>query len=390
MSAAWQGRPLWAEVDLDALAHNVGVLRRRVPGSELMAVVKANAYGHGAVAVAAAALAAGATRLGVACVDEAIQLRAAGIEAPILVLGHSPPHEAAALVAHNVTATIDSPALADALSAEAQRRGRRSPVHIEVDTGMSRFGLAPVDAVAMGRALRSREWLDLEGLYTHFATADEADKAFTRRQYEALLWVAEQLGSVPVRHAANSAAVLDLPEMALEMVRPGIALYGIYPSNAVARSEELRPVLSLRARVARVHWLQPGQAVSYGRTWVAERTTRVALVPCGYADGLRRGLSNRAALLVRGRPVPIRGRVCMDSCMVDVTDLLEVAVGDEVTIIGSDGDAVLPIAELAELEGTIPYEILCGISARVPRLFLRDGQVVSATTLVSAAPTEIQ
>ncbi|MBI2911097.1 MAG: alanine racemase [Chloroflexi bacterium] len=384
LSAAWQGRPLWAEVDLDALAHNVAVLRRRVPRSELMAVVKANAYGHGAVAVAAAALGAGASRLGVACVDEAVQLRAAGIEAPILVLGHSPPHEAAALVAHDVTATIDSLALADVLSAEAQRRGRRLPVHMEVDTGMSRFGLSPVDAVTIGRALSEREGLELEGLYTHFATADEADKGFTHRQYEALLWAAEQLGSVAVRHAANSAAVLDLPEMALEMVRPGISLYGIYPSGAVARGADLRPVLSLRARVARTHWLQPGQAVSYGRTWVAERATRIALVPCGYADGLRRGLSNRASLLVRGRRAPIRGRVCMDSCMVDVTDLPDVAVGDEVTIIGVDGDAVLPVEELAELEGTIPYEILCGISARVPRLFLRDGQMVSTTTLVSA------
>ncbi len=349
-----------------------------------MAVVKANAYGHGAVAVAAAALGAGAARLGVACVDEAVQLRAAGIGAPILVLGHTPPHESAAVVAQGVTATVDSLELADALSGECQRLGRRSPVHIEVDTGMSRFGLSPADAVTMGRAVRVREGLELEGLYTHFATADEADKGFTRRQFDALLWVAEQLGSVPVRHAGNSAAVLDLPEMALEMVRPGISLYGIYPSDAVARAQDLRPVLSLRARVARVHWLQPGQAVSYGRTWVAERATRIALVPCGYADGLRRGLSNRGSLLVRGRRVPIRGRVCMDSCMVDVTGVPDVAVGDEVTIIGSDGDAVLPVEELAAMEGTIPYEILCGISARVPRLFLHDGQIVSSTTLVSA------
>lgn len=350
-----------------------------------MAVVKANAYGHGAVPVAAAALEAGATRLGVACVDEAVQLRSAGIEAPILVLGHTPPHEAAAIVTHSVTASIDSLELADALAAEARRLGRRAPVHIEVDTGMSRFGLSPADAVAMGQALRSRDGLELEGLYTHFATADEADKGFTRHQFEALLWASAQLGSVPLRHAANSAAVLDLPEMALEMVRPGLSLYGVYPSDAVMRSLDLRPALSLRARVARVHWLQPGQSVSYGRTWVAERRTRIALVPCGYADGLRRGLSNRASVLVRGRRLPIRGRVCMDSCMIDLTDAPEVAVGDEVTIIGRDGDASVPVEELAELERTIPYEILCGVSARVPRLFLRSGEIIGTATLVSAA-----
>jgi len=381
-SYPWQEGRVWAEIDLDALADNVRLLKSQANGAALLAVVKANAYGHGAVAVARAALAAGADRLGVICVDEGEQLRRAGITAPILVMGHTPAAEARRLVDLSLTPSVVSREVALALARVASERGIEVAVHLKVDTGLNRYGLPPSEAADLGRWLRDLAGVQVEGLFTHFASADERDKSHTLEQHRLFLSVAEQLDWVPIRHVSNTATLLDMPDMSLEMVRPGLGIYGCYPSSQVNRSLPLRPALSLKSRVARLNSLALGESVSYGRTWRAPRPSLIGLVLCGYADGLPRALSNRGSVLVRGQRAPIVGRVCMDMCMVDLSDIPDVAVDDEVVIIGRQGEEEISADEVAELCGTIGYEILCGISARVSRLYLRQGRIVSRQTLV--------
>jgi alanine racemase len=386
---SWQGRPVWAEIDLDALAENIRLLKSRANGAALMAVVKANAYGHGAAAVARAALTAGADRLGVICIDEGEQLRRAGITAPILVMGHTPAAEAQRLVDLSLTPTVVSCDMALALSRVAGERGIEVPVHLKVDTGLNRYGLSPSDAADLGRWLRDLGCIQVEGLFTHFASADEENKSYTVEQHRLFLSAAEQLDWVPIRHVSNTATLLDMPDLSLDMVRPGLGIYGCYPSRQVKRSLPLRPVLSLKSRVVSLTLLAPGETVSYGRTWTASRPSLIGLVMCGYGDGLPRALSNRGSLLVRGQRVPIVGRVCMDMCMADLTDIPDVAVDDEAVIIGCQGQEEISVDELAEICGTISYEILCGISARVPRLYLRQGRIVSKQTLVTELQQEV-
>jgi len=381
-SYPWQEGRVWAEIDLDALADNVRLLKSQANGAALLAVVKANAYGHGAVVVARAALAAGADRLGVICVDEGEQLRRADITAPILVMGHTPAAEARRLVDLSLTPSVVSREVALALARVASERGIDVPVHLKVDTGLNRYGLPPSEAVDLGRCLRDLAGIQVEGLFTHFASADEGDKSHMLEQHRLFLSAAEQLDWVPIRHVSNTATLLDMPDMSLEMVRPGLGIYGCYPSAQVNRSLPLRPALSLKSRVARLTSVAPGESVSYGRTWRASRPSLIGLVLCGYADGLPRALSNRGSVLVRGQRAPIVGRVCMDMCMVDLSDIPDVAVDDEVVIIGRQGEEEISADEVAELCGTISYEILCGISARVSRLYLRQGRIVSSQTLV--------
>ncbi|MDO8671373.1 MAG: alanine racemase [Dehalococcoidia bacterium] len=379
----WKGRPTWAEIDLDALAHNVGEIRKAVgQDTGVMAVVKANAYGHGAVPISRAVIAAGASRLGVACVDEGIELRQAGIKAPILVMGYVPIWEAGALVQYGLVPTITSRELGKALSELASRSKFILPVHVKVDTGLSRFGLSPADTIAMVAYLRNLPGVTIEGLWTHFASADEADKSFTLRQFAAFSALANLCPDIPCRHVGASAVALDLPAMGLNLVRAGISLYGLYPSSEVSHAIYLKPVLSLKSRIGRLTSLSIGDAVSYGRTWVATGPTRVALVPCGYADGLRRSLSNKGAVLIAGHRAPILGRVCMDQFVADVTGIPNVKVDDEVVLIGRQGAEEISVEEMASWSDTINYEIVCGISARVPRIYLRNGQIDEAVTLV--------
>ncbi len=379
----WWGRPLWAEIDLDALAYNVAALKGQAGPAAMAAVVKANAYGHGALGVARASLEAGADRLAVICVDEGEQLRRAGITAPILVMGHSPASDAGRIVELALTPTVNTLEMGRALAREAEAAGVRQPVHLKVDTGLNRYGLPPQEIVPLAEALREMPTLELEGIFTHFASADEGDKRFTLEQYTIFRAVVEMLPWIPIRHVSNTATLLDRPEMSLDMVRPGVGIYGLYPSQYVSRSLSLKPVLSLKSRITRLTAIAPGDSVSYGRTWRANRPSVIALVMCGYADGLSRVLSNRGAVLVRGKRVPIVGRVCMDMCMVDVTDVPDVAEGDEVVIIGRQGEMMITAAELADLCGTISYEVLCGISARVPRLYLRSGRLIGVETLTT-------
>jgi alanine racemase len=387
---AWESRPVWAEVDLDAVARNTRLLKQRAGGAALLAVVKANAYGHGAVAVARAAIAAGADRLGVICVDEGEQLRRAGITAPILVMGHTPASDAARLVELSLIGTVASRETAEALARAAAERGVRLAVHVKVDTGLNRYGFTPNEAMAAAGWLRELSSLEVEGLFTHFASSDEADKGYTLNQYARFGRVVDGFGWTPIRHVSNTATLLDMPELSLEMVRPGLGIYGLYPLGVSHRDLGLTPVLTLKSRIVRLNALAPGDPVSYGRTWRAPRASLIGLVMCGYADGLPRSLSNRGSMLIRDQRAPIVGRVCMDMCMVDVTDVPDAATGDEVVLIGCQGREEINADEVAELAGTISYEILSGITARVPRLYLRAGDVISQQTLVQEPQSDAE
>lgn len=378
------GRATRAEIDLDAVANNVRFFAARVgPRVGVMAVVKANAYGHGATMVARAALSAGGRWLAVATVDEGRQLRERGIAAPILVLAPSAAEEAPAAVRAGLTLAIAD--LDGAAAVAAAATGGSAAIHVEIDTGLGRFGVHHTIAVDTITRIAALPGLRLDGLYTHFATADEADQSFHDQQqarFAAILTALAAHGiTVPHVHQDNSAGSLVGPGAHATLIRPGIALYGLSPSEEVPAPAALRPVLRLRTRVARVLDLAPGESVSYGRTFIAKRPTRAALVPLGYADGYRRALSGRGQMLLGGRRAPVLGRVCMDQTVIGVPDGVAVAVGAEVVAIGAQGDDAIGADELAALAGTIAYEIGTGISARVPRHYLRGGRTIAIETL---------
>ncbi len=371
----------WAEIDLDAIAANAAALRARAGGVELMVAVKANGYGHGAVEVARAALEGGATRLAVHRVEEGVELRQAGITAPILIMGYTLPTAAEVIVRQGLTPTVNSRPQAVALAEAARKLDRPVSVHVKVDTGMGRYGLLPDEVVDFVGYLDTLPGLVLEGLYTHFAVADLADKAFTRHQFGLYLDVVHRLEQAgfffPLKHVANSATTLDLPEMALDMVRCGIALYGLRPSDEVEPAIPLRPALTLKSRVARVRTLPAGASISYGRTYITDRPTPVALVPVGYGDGYHRLISNRGAVLIHGRRAPIVGRVCMDQFVVDVTHIPNVQLHDEVVLVGRQGEGHIPAEEVARWAETINYEVTTGLLPRVTRVYLRGGKEVA-------------
>jgi alanine racemase len=380
------GRPCWAEIDLDAIAHNVRALAGRAAPARLYAIVKANAYGHGAVAVGRTAIEAGAAGLGVVCVDEGEELRLAGIEAPVLVVGYTTVGEADRIVELRLTPVVGSMQMALALSRAAASRSVTQKIHLELESGLNRHGLPLEELVAFAEGVRALPGLEVEGLFTHFAAAEEGDAAFTRSQYDALMAASARLPWIPLRHCAASASVLNAPDMRLDLVRAGLAIYGYEPAPGIAGGLELRQALALKSRVARVIEVARGGSVGYGRTWVAERQSTIALIMCGYADGYRRALSGKASVLVRGHRAPIAGRIAMDMCMADVTDIPGVALDDEVVLLGTQGDERIDVDELAELAGTISWEMLAGISARVPRIYLRGEQPASWTDLNRRTP----
>ena len=362
----------WAEIDLDALRHNVRQIRAFVgPRVQVMAVVKADAYGHGAVPIARAALQAGATRLVVHRVNEGIVLREAGIQAPILLLGYAPLDAAEAVVRYRLTPTVITLDFVQRLNALTTEP---FPVHIKVDTGMGRFGLLPHEVLEVVRGLRQYPNVHLEGIYTHFATADEADTGYLRHQWRVFQDVLETLHAagitIPLRHACNSAATFALPEAHLDAVRPGIALYGMRPSLEWEPPVPLQPVLRLKSRVARIRTLSAGSSIGYGRTYITPREQRVALVPIGYGDGYLRALSNRGYVLIRGRYCRVLGRVSMDQIVVDVDGVPDVEMEDEVVVIGQQGEARITAEDVARWAGTINYEITTLLQPRVPRLYL--------------------
>ncbi len=366
--------PTIAEIDLGALYRNMRRIVARVKPAEVMAVVKADAYGHGAVRCAQTLLQAGATRLAVAHPTEGAELRAAGIDAPIQVFAGFFPEQIPEFIEHGLELTVSDDAQLQILEETVRRDGRALPVHVKFDTGMGRVGFPWEQAPDVFRRLRELPRLQLVGLMTHFATADEADKSFAREQlqrFQAVMDAAKRWGlRFRYYHAANSAAILDLPESWLNLVRPGVMMYGYYPSGEVSHSVTLEPVMRWTSRILQVKTVSAGTPVSYGRTWVADRTTTVATVPVGYADGYRRALSNRMHALVRGRRVPVVGRVCMDMIMLDLGPDAGAAPGDEVVLLGRQGDAEIAMADFCRALDTIPYEITCMISKRVPRVFV--------------------
>lgn len=365
-------RATWAEVDLDRFTHNVGVIRRLI-GSEvrLLAAVKAAAYGHGAVEISRAAVLAGADYLGVASYEEGVELRQAGIMAPILVFGAFTPAAAVPAIGRQLTATVSSAHEARALADAARAQKAVARVHVKTDTGMTRLGVRGAPAtLSLLKAVSDMPGIMLEGLYTHYAAADELDGAFTDRQrqrFEEIVLQARRAGVViPIVHAANSAGTLRGPEHHYDMVRPGIALYGYHPAPAWRQDIDLRPVLTLKTRIVRLADIEPGETVSYGYTYTAKQRVTIATLPVGYADGIPRALSNVGTVCVNGQPARIAGRVCMDQMMVEVPGHT-VHVGDEVTVYGRSGDCGSLSAAALQLD-TIPYELLCRISARVPRI----------------------
>ena len=377
MTAASTLLPTYATVNLAALAHNLSRIKRYLsPGCEVMAIVKANAYGHGAVECAQTLARQGIGRFAVASLDEGIALRQAGISTSIVVLGALFEQQILDLVAHRLTPVVSDGRLLPALAKAADSHSARYPIHLKVETGMGRLGLSPEELLSLLDDPLLRSPLQVEGMMTHLADADGADSAFTERQLGAFHAMLEQIRTrglnIPLVHSANSAAIVRFPESHFSLVRPGIMLYGYHTLPASVSAPELKPVLSLRTTIVQLRTIPRGGTVSYNRTFVAKRPTRIAVLPIGYADGYSRRLSNRGSVLIQGRRAPIVGLVCMDMIMVDVTDLAQLQVGETAILIGQQGQESIWADEVADWIDTIPYEVLCGIGSRVPRLYESD------------------
>jgi alanine racemase len=368
-------RPTVAEISLKAIAHNLAEVRRLIgPDVKICPAVKADAYGHGAVEVSRALLKHGVAMLGIATVEEGIELRTAGIDSPLLLLGCVLPEDIPDILTYNITATVCDFEFAGALSRKASAEGKRAKIHIKVDTGMGRIGVQADKAVDFALTLSRMPGLEIEGIFTHFPCADESDLNFTLNQIRQFRDIVEKIElagvHIPIKHTSNSGAILNVPEAHMDMVRPGIMLYGLYDSPYGRDRVNLLQAMTLKTKIVFLKKLPPGCGVSYGRTFVTSRHTVVATIPVGYGDGYNRGLSNRAWALVHGRRVPVIGRVCMDQTMLDVTDVPNVCVGDEVVLYGKQGSEEIRIEEIASLLGTISYEVVCAVSKRVPRVYL--------------------
>lgn len=369
-----KARPTFAAIDTGAIRHNYGELRGFLGGaSRMMAVVKANAYGHGDIEVSRVLESEGCEYLGVAVAAEGVRLREGGISCPIVVLGGVYPEEIPAVFEFDLTPVVFDMDSARLLDAAASGVGSTLAVHVKIDTGMGRLGLFPAEAAAFFEAFRGLANLELEGVLSHLAESDADDKSFSRRQLEIFLdtlEVVRRAGFAPdIVDISNSAAVVEMPETHLSLVRPGIMLYGSYPSERLRSMIALRPAMELKTRVVQVKSFPKGSPVSYGRTFVTERDSRIAVLPIGYGDGLPRRLSNNGDVLVRGRRAPVAGLVCMDFTMVDVTDIEGARAGDEAVVIGSQGGERITAEEVADRAGTISYEIFCNVSPRVPRVY---------------------
>lgn len=359
-----------AIIDLKAISYNISEIRKKIGNKrDLMAVVKADGYGHGAVQVSLSALKSGANCLGVALPEEGRELRDAGIDVPILVLGLIKPEEAYKAIEFSLEQAVSSVELAEALDQEARKASTHIKVHIKVDTGMGRIGVPPEDALAFAREMTQFRHLNLTGIFSHFASADNSDKTFAKKQialFNAVIREIEAAGiKIPKKHLANSAAILDLPESYYDLVRPGIMIYGLYPSSEVGKTIRLKPAMTLKTNVIFVKSVPQGTPISYGPTFYTSQDTVVATLPVGYADGYSRILSNQAYALVKGQRAPLIGRVCMDMCMLDVSGIDDVQSGEEVVLFGDNPTA----DEIAGKIGTINYELVCSVGKRVPRIY---------------------
>lgn len=373
---------VYAEINLDAIVKNVdNLMALTKENTGALAVVKADGYGHGDVAVAKA-VAQKVTGYAVATLDEAVNLRENGVKKPILVLGYVDPYEFDILVSHEITATVFDVETAQLLADAARVQKKQAHCHIKVDTGMRRIGLEPDEnGIAIVKQITALKELSADGIFTHFAASDETDKTSAEHQFKLFTDFTGRLEKEGIhftyRHCANSAAVIDMPQVDLDMVRMGIAMYGMYPSDEVKKEKvELFPALDLKSHVTMVKEIPAGEKVSYGGTFTTTRTTKLATVSVGYGDGYPRALSSKGYVLVRGQKAPIVGRVCMDQMMVDVTDIENVTRADIVTLIGKDGDAEITVEEIAALAGTFNYEFVCDLGKRIPRSYYLNGEYI--------------
>jgi alanine racemase len=370
----------WVEIDLDAIAQNVRNIKTLIGEKiELMAVVKGNAYGHDILEISSIVLKNGANRLAVARLEEGIFLRKVGITVPILVLGLTPEQQVELLVSYNITPTVCRYETIEKLSKFAVKEDKTAKIHIKVDTGMGRIGIFPKHVLDFVTKVKAFKNIEIEGIFTHFSVADEKNKNYTETQFKKfteVLTILEKEGiEIPIKHVGNSATFLDFPHMWLDLVRPGISIFGLYPSTEVQKTVKLIPAHSFKTRIIFLKELPVGESIGYGRTFTTKRRTKVASLPVGYADGYNRHLSNQGEVLVRGRRFPVIGRVCMDQCMIDVTNLPQVEVGDEVVLWGRQGQEEITVEEIAAKIGTINYEIVhLPDKKRVAKLFIKDGK----------------
>lgn len=371
-----------ARINLDAICNNIDEVRRNIDdNTKIMAVIKADGYGHGAVALATA-LKDKVDAYGIAIIEEGIELRLAGFEKPILILGFTPHQQYEDLLKYDISQTVFQYDMAKKLSDIAVSLGKKAKIHIKVDTGMTRIGFKDTgESIQIIKEISMLPNLIIEGLFTHFACADESDKTSVRKQLSRFLLFADKLEKegihIPVKHVSNSASIIDLPEANLDMVRSGIVTYGMYPSDEVNKNSlMLQPALTLKSNVVYVKEVEAGTGISYNSTYITDHDSVIATIPVGYADGYPRQLSSKGRVLIHGKSAPIVGRVCMDQFMVDVTNIPDVIEGDMVTLIGQDGDESISIEEVANLVGSFNYELVCDIGKRVPRVYYKEGKKV--------------
>lgn len=392
----------WAEINLDAIENNIKAIRKYVtPSAKILGIVKADAYGHGYLEVARTLLENGADALAVACLDEAIQLRRCYIRCPILILGRSCTEEAETLVFYDVMPACFEYGLAKAMSDAAVKLNKTARIHIKIDTGMGRVGYrytddAEVNTKTVDELLKIAALpnVEIDGIFTHFAVADEVDDdsdKYTNLQFERFCGVCDALKdrglNIPLRHCANSAALIRFPKMHMDMVRPGVILYGKEPSTQVDCSGlNLKSAMTFKAKITNVKMIEKGASVSYGRRFIAEKQTKIATVPVGYADGYSRILSGQAMVIAGGKMCNVVGNICMDQCMIDVSDVNNINIGDEVILFGNGDNIELPVESLAEKMGTINYEILCMVGKRIPRIYLKDGNPVKMHNYLLDSP----
>lgn len=381
-------RPVWAEVNLDNIAHNMREIRRVSNSEDIIAVVKADGYGHGAIDIVPTLLKNGANRLAVAVLSEALELRKSGIRCPIMILGFTPWNFSKDLVDYDIEQTVFNYKSAVYISQEAAKQGKVAKIHISVDTGMGRIGFLPNESsVEEVYKISKLDNIRIEGIFSHFSTADEENKTYTMEQldlfnkfYDALL---EKGVKINLRHIANSASIIDLPDVHLDAVRPGIILYGYYPSDEVKKENiDLRPVMTVKANIVNIKELPAGKSISYGRKYKTTATSIIGTLPVGYADGYTRLLFNKAKVIVNGKFAPIVGRICMDQCMVDLTEVGDVKVGDEVILLGEENGLRYNADDIAKLLDTINYEVVCAVGRRIPRVYIENGEEIKVRNYV--------
>lgn len=374
-------RPVWAEINLDSLEFNMKGIKKLSKSDEIFGVVKADAYGHGAVDVAPVLLENGVTRLSVAVISEAVELRRSGIECPIMILGYTPLSLADDILKYDIEQTVFSYEYALKLSKIAEKRHIKVKIHIALDTGMGRIGFLPGDkSVENVYKISTLPNIEIEGLFSHFSTADEANKEYTHRQFETFNSFDKKLKekgiSVKIRHIANSAAIMEMPDTHLDGVRPGIILYGYYPSEEVDKSKlKLKPVMTLKTNIVHIKTLKKGEHISYGRKFTCEKDSIIATLPVGYADGYTRLMFGKAKVIINDKFAPVVGRICMDQCMVDISDIPEAEVGDEVILMGESKSCKFDADDIARSIDTINYEVVCMVGKRVPRVYIKNEKV---------------